>query len=77
MATETTARLTVPGLGGAMIKFLAQLIRGLHYIIGISEPPPDTSDRTFVFTWLGMIALFVALGAALFGYVIPFLYFKR
>jgi hypothetical protein len=33
-----------------VIKFLAQLFRGLHYIIGISVPPPGTSDHTFVFT---------------------------
>ena len=39
-----------------MIKFLAQLFRGLHYIIGISEPPPGTSERTFVFARLVGIA---------------------
>ena len=38
-----------------MIKFLAQLFRGLHYIVGISVPPPGTSDRMFVFAWLGSI----------------------
>jgi len=36
-----------------MIKFLAQLFRGLHFIVGISAPPPGTNDRRFVFTWLG------------------------
>jgi len=35
-----------------MIKFLAQLFRGLHYIVGISAPPPGTGDRTFVLAWL-------------------------
>lgn len=34
--------------GGAMIKFLAQLFRGFHYILGISAPPPSTGDRTHV-----------------------------
>ncbi len=43
-----------------MIKFLAQLFRGLHYIVGVSEPPPGTSDRKFVFAWLGGIALLAA-----------------
>jgi hypothetical protein len=56
-----------------MIKFLAQIFRGIHYIIGISEPPPGTSDRTFVFAWLGFIALFVAFCLVLFWYVLPFL----
>jgi hypothetical protein len=59
-----------------MIKFLAQIFRGFHYIIGISVPPPSTSDRTFVFAWLGAIALIVAFCMILF-YVIPFLNFRR
>jgi hypothetical protein len=43
-----------------MIKFLAQLFRGLHYIVGISAPPPGTSDRTFALAWLGGIASIAA-----------------
>jgi hypothetical protein len=38
-----------------MIKFLAEIFRGFHYMVGISAPPPDTSDRTFVFAWFGAI----------------------
>jgi hypothetical protein len=60
-----------------MVKFLAQIFRGLHYIIGISEPPPGTSERKFVFVWLGAIASIVVFCAILFYYVIPFLYFRR
>lgn len=60
-----------------MIKFLAQLFRGFHYIIGISEPPPGTSDRTFVFAWLGGIAFIGAFFLILVFYIIPFLYFKH
>lgn len=59
-----------------MIKFLAQLFRGFHYVVGISAPPPGANDRTFVFAWLGAIAFIVALGTILF-YVIPFLYFRH
>jgi hypothetical protein len=59
-----------------MIKFLAQIFRGFHYIIGISAPPPGTSERTFVFAWLGAIAFIVAFCIILF-YVIPFLYFRH
>ena len=62
--------------GGAMIKFLAQIFRGFHYILGISAPPPGTSDRTFVLAWLGAIAFIVAVCMILFFYVIP-LYFRR
>jgi hypothetical protein len=59
-----------------MIKFLAQLFRGLHYIIGISAPPPGTSDRVFVFAWLGGIALIAAFFVILV-YIIPFFYFRH
>ena len=60
-----------------MIKFLAQLFRGLHYVVGISEPPPGTSDRIFVFAWLGGIAFIAAFCVILFFYVVPFLYFRH
>jgi len=60
-----------------MIKFLAQLFRGLHFIIGISAPPPGASDRTFVFAWLGGIAFIVGFFMILFFYIIPSLYFRH
>ena len=60
-----------------MIKFLAEIFRGFHYIIGISEPPPGTSDRTLVFAGLGIIAFIVAFGVILFRYIIPLMYFAR
>ena len=60
-----------------MIKFLAQLFRGLHYIIGISEPPPSTSDRMFVFAWLGGIAFIVAFFLIFLYYIIPFIYLRH
>jgi hypothetical protein len=59
-----------------VIKFLADLFRGLHYIVGISEPPPNTSDRKFVFNWLVGIAFVAAVFVALV-LIIPFLYFRR
>jgi hypothetical protein len=59
-----------------MIKFLARLFRGLHYIVGISEPPPDTSDRKFVFTWLVGIA-FVAVVFVILILIVPFLYLRH
>jgi hypothetical protein len=59
-----------------MIKFLAQLFRGLHYIIGVSEPPPGTSDRAFVLAWLVGIAAVAAIAVFLF-YIVPHLYFQH
>ena len=60
-----------------MIKFLAQVFRGLHYVVGISAPPPGTRDRTFVFAWLGGIAFIAAFFVSLVFYIIPFLYFRH
>jgi hypothetical protein len=60
-----------------MIKFLAQFFRGLHYIVGISEPPKGTSDRAYVFAWLGGIAFIAVLFFTLVFYIIPFLYFRH
>jgi hypothetical protein len=59
-----------------MIKLLAQLFRGLHYIVGISEPPPGTSDRKFVFTWLVGIA-FVAVVFVVLILGVPLFYFRH
>jgi hypothetical protein len=59
-----------------MIKFLARLFRGFHYIVGISEPPPGTSDRKFVFTWLVGIA-FVAVVFVALVLLVPLLYFRH
>ena len=60
-----------------MIKFLAQVFRGFHYIVGISEPPVGTSERKFVLAWLGGIAFMMAFFVILVFYVIPFLYFRH
>jgi len=52
-----------------MIKFLANLFRELHIIIGITAPPPkqdQRAERTFVYTWIAMILLVAAVFAALF-----------
>jgi hypothetical protein len=59
-----------------VIKFLAQIFRGVHYIVGISAPPPGPNERTFVLAWLGAIAFIVGFVMILF-YVIPFLYFRH
>jgi hypothetical protein len=60
-----------------VIKLLAQLFRGLHNIVGVSESAPGTSDRTFVFAWLGGITFLVAFFVILVFYIIPFLYFRH
>jgi hypothetical protein len=59
-----------------VIKLLAEFFREFHYIVGISLPPPSTSDRTFVFVWLSSVAGGVAFCAIMF-YIIPLLYFRH
>ena len=59
-----------------MIHFLARLFRGLHFIFGISAPPPGHKERAFVLAWLGIIACLMAFCMVLF-YFIPFLYFRK
>jgi hypothetical protein len=59
-----------------MIKFLARLFRGFHLIFGISAPPEDGNERTFVFAWLGIIACIIGFAVFLL-YIIPSLYFRK
>jgi uncharacterized membrane protein len=59
-----------------MIRFLAKIFRGFHFVLGISAPPPGGNERAFVLAWLGILACIVAFCSVLF-YVIPHLYFRR
>ena len=59
-----------------MIKFLAKFFRGVHLIFGVTAPPEGENERSFVFTWLGILAFLAAL-VLLLIYVIPHLYFKH
>jgi nucleoside permease NupC len=58
-----------------LIKFLASIFRGIHFIFGISAPPPDHDERRFVFTWLLVILFFIAFSVGLL-YAIPHLYVR-
>lgn len=49
-----------------MIHLLANLFRGLSFIFGISAPPPEQDQRSFVFMWLGILALLAVFCAGLF-----------
>jgi len=59
-----------------MIKLLAAFFREFHYIIGISLPPPGTSDRRFVLFWLGGIAV-VLVFSMIILYIIMVLSFRH
>jgi hypothetical protein len=48
-----------------MISFLARLFRGLSFIFGISAPPPEQDQRSFVLLWLGLIAFVLGFCAIL------------
>jgi hypothetical protein len=58
-----------------MIKFLAGVFRGVHFMLGITAPPPGENERNFVLAWLGVILFFVVFVVLLF-YFIPHLYFR-
>lgn len=60
-----------------MIKPLAKFFRQIHYIVGISLPPPTTSYLTFVCAWPIGIAAIAAFCALMFVYIIPFLVFSH
>ncbi len=56
-----------------MIAFLAKIFRQVHWIVGISAPPPGTNDRKFVFLWLAVIG-FVVLWAGLVLYLMVYVF---
>ena len=49
-----------------MINLLANLFRGLSFIFGITAPPPEQDQRSFVYMWLAIVALLVVFCGALF-----------
>jgi hypothetical protein len=48
-----------------MIRFLANLFRGMSYVFGVSAPPPGENERPFVFMWLGILVVGAAASALL------------
>ena len=49
-----------------MINFLANVFRGLSFIFGITAPPPEQDQRSFVFMWLGMIVVLLSFCVLLY-----------
>jgi hypothetical protein len=56
-----------------MIHLLASFFRGVHFILGITAPPPGHNERTFVLIWLGVIGAVLLLFGGLL-YLIPYFY---
>jgi hypothetical protein len=52
-----------------MIKFLASILRGMSYIVGITAPAREEDERRFVFLWLGIIGV-VAVFCVVLSYAI-------
>ena len=50
------------------VRFLIDLMRGLHMTIGIHTPPPE-QERLYVFVWIGIIVL-MAGGLILMFYIL-------
>ena len=47
------------------MRFLAAVVRYLHYTIGITTPRPD-QERMFVFIWIGASLLIAAISVGFF-----------
>ena len=43
-----------------MIRFLARVFRQFHLLVGVTAPPPGTSDKKFVTFWLVTIGVVIA-----------------
>jgi hypothetical protein len=52
-------------VGESMINLLANLFRGLSFIFGITAPPPEQDQRSFVFMWLGITGFLLAIAIGL------------
>jgi hypothetical protein len=50
------------------MKFLATIVRYLHYTIGITTPRPE-QERTFVLIWIAAI-LFIVGGSVAFFFIL-------
>jgi hypothetical protein len=49
-----------------MIQFLANIFRGLSFVFGITAPPPNRVQRSFVYMWLGILGFLILFFAGLF-----------
>ena len=47
------------------MRFLATVVRYLHYTIGITTPRPD-QERMFIFIWMGATLLIAAVTVGFF-----------
>jgi hypothetical protein len=56
-----------------MIHFLAGLFRGVHFILGITAPPPGHDESIFVLIWLVVIGILLFVFGGML-YLIPHLY---
>jgi hypothetical protein len=59
-----------------MIKLLASIFRGVHFMLGITAPPPGRDERRFIFIWLAILAGVLLFFAGLI-YFVPYLYVRR
>jgi hypothetical protein len=46
-----------------MIRFLASVFRGVHFILGITAPPPGHDERRFVLIWLAAVVRYCCSSA--------------
>ena len=55
---------------GSVVKFLLELLRLFHKVLGITAPAPE-HERAFLFVWIGVVIMIVLLGTAFFLFLVP------
>jgi hypothetical protein len=59
-----------------MIRFLASIFRGVHFVLGITAPQPGHDERAFVLIWLAVVGVILVFFVGLI-YFIPYIYVRR
>jgi len=55
------------------MRFLATVVRYLHYTIGITTPRPE-QERTFIFIWIGASLLIAGVSVGFFFLLLSLLH---
>jgi hypothetical protein len=52
------------------VKYLLEVMRLFHYMVGITTPRPE-DERKILFLWMGILVVLVALAVGLFLFLVP------
>jgi hypothetical protein len=52
------------------VKYLLEVMRLFHYMVGITTPKPE-DERKILFLWMGILVVLVAVAVGLFLLIVP------